>query len=224
TPGTMSTASGSDPYTQSSSSISITSGDVYNFGVGSTSASPLPVTLVNFDADYTGSAVNLTWQTASEINNNYFDMERSLNGQGWESIGELPGHGNSQIEESYAYADNLWGVIPGAVLYYRLKQVDFNGNFQYSPIKSVITTEAAQALITVYPVPAKDLVNIDWNNALNGNSILTLTNATGIVMYKETVPGNGLIHKQLNLGAYPSGTYLVTVSTAQKILREWIEK
>ena len=122
---------------------------------------PLPIELLSFTADLNNSSVDLKWQTVSEINNDYFTLEKSSDGLTWQAFEEQPGAGNSSTILNYLAID----LSPfKGVSYYRLKQTDFNGSYQYSNIESVnfITNE-----VSVYPNPFKDelhLTNFDNNN------------------------------------------------------------
>jgi len=94
---------------------------------------PLPIELIEF----TGTANNthnlLTWQTATELNNDYYIIERSIDGTLWQVIDKQPGAGTTSTASSYSYADNTY--IRTSINYYRLTQVDFNGNrYTYDPI------------------------------------------------------------------------------------------
>ncbi|MBS1623559.1 MAG: hypothetical protein JST83_06040, partial [Bacteroidetes bacterium] len=96
---------------------------------------PLPVTLLYLTADAIDNKyIDLDWATASEINNKGFAIERSTDGREFTQIGWVDGHGNSNTQLSYSYSDRT--VQPGAVYYYRLRQVDFDGQFVYSEIVS----------------------------------------------------------------------------------------
>ena len=96
--------------------------------------STLPVELLSFDAKPIEEAVQLIWETASENNNDFFTLEKSVNGSDWSAIGTVNGAGNSQEMLSYEFTDR--NPLNG-ISYYRLKQTDFDGNFEYSDIRSV---------------------------------------------------------------------------------------
>jgi hypothetical protein len=211
TPGTGSDISAqSNPYTVTSSSISITAGDVYNIGVGGGTLSQLPVTLVNFGANYINNAVHLNWNTASEINNNYFGIERSIDGETWQTISQVAGHGNSKVMQNYTYIDNLIGIIPAGIFYYRLKQVDFNDDFTCSIIRAVNVNSSIPVLMT-YPNPIVNTFTVTWTSTSNDNSILKLVNMSGIIVFQENVDGLGEMQKQLDLSSYPAGMYFLQV-------------
>ena len=126
----------------------------------------LPVELVNFRATAVETGNLLEWETASERDNDLFSIERSSDTRNWEAIAEVEGQGNSDQSVAYEFLDNQ--PPPGRV-FYRLKQVDFDGAFEYSYIVSVITGELPQFLVRkVYPVPALDYLNVSFisNNDL----------------------------------------------------------
>lgn len=109
---------------------------------------PLPVDLISFTATTTSRGVVLSWATADEKNNDYFLVEKSTDGVHFSTIGQVDGHGNSSTYATYGYTDqsDVQGIV-----YYRLKQVDFDLKFAYSSVVSV-TILTAQS-IYVYPSP-----------------------------------------------------------------------
>jgi hypothetical protein len=112
--------------------------------------------------------VELTWQTASEHNNDFFTVERSADGFNFEPILFKDGAGNSTTLLNYSDKDlqPLEGVS-----YYRLKQTDFNGTYDYSDIRVVSTSSDAQVLI--YPNPSSGNVNIRSNQVLKNVQLIT---------------------------------------------------
>lgn len=101
-------------------------------------ATILPVELLNFTAEKEGNVSQLKWETASEENNNYFNVER-LNANGeFEVIGQVAGHGSTSMYSYYAFVDE--SPLSG-VNYYRLAQVDYNGNLSHSEIRAVTFDE-----------------------------------------------------------------------------------
>lgn len=97
--------------------------------------SSLPIELLEFNAKRNDRYVDLTWQTATETNNNYFTVEKSTDGFNFTSIGNLPGAGNSTNILMYKLIDS--SPTQDRISYYRLKQTDFDGTFKYSDIVSV---------------------------------------------------------------------------------------
>jgi hypothetical protein len=124
-------------------------GNVFSFSqaiIGS-NPSPLPVSLISFEGKRIGSQqVELTWRTAQEINNRGFEVQRSLDNQQFEAVGFVDGAGNSNITKSYRWTDNN----PQSA-YYRLKQIDFDGKFEYSRQVFVAATDDQE--FKVFPNP-----------------------------------------------------------------------
>ena len=99
---------------------------------------PLPVELISFTASLEGSNAILNWITASEINSDYFEIERSLDGINFESISMIDGAGNSNHQLSYSDIDYNVDLLGVSVFYYRLKQTDFDGSYSYSQIVPLV--------------------------------------------------------------------------------------
>lgn len=114
--------------------MSATANYYINVTDGVASSSTLPISLISFDANYVNDAIELTWETASELNNNYFTIEKSSNAIDFKEIGKINGAGNSNEVLGYNYWD--YSLIE-EVSYYRLKQTDYDGQYSYSPILSV---------------------------------------------------------------------------------------
>ncbi len=98
--------------------------------------SPIPVELESFYAFIKNYSVNLFWNTITEVNNSGFQVERSTDGRNWYPIGFVAGNGNSNITHDYDFIDN--DIKTSGTLFYRLKQIDNNGNYQYSKIISIV--------------------------------------------------------------------------------------
>ena len=209
-------------FAQTSGTFTITAGNTYYIGVGD-NISALPVSLISFDATRKGTDADLSWTTASEINNDYFGIERSLDVQNWETIGHVPGHGNSQVMETYEFTDGLQGIVPSGAIYYRLKQVDFNQKFEYSEIKAV-NIEANSLSLQTYPNPAGNVLNLNWTNADNGNVILKLINTTGSTIYTQNVSGQGIKSNQIDLSNFASGTYFLQIVSVKDVISRMVYK
>ena len=121
---------------------------------------PLPIDLLSFEAVANNSSVNLFWSTSSEINNSYFIVERSKDGYYWGDILEVEGAGNSSTILEYEDID--YEPLQGTS-YYRLRQVDFDGEFTYSQIEAVNFKNDNQNAIIAYPNPAKDIITFVGN-------------------------------------------------------------
>ncbi len=120
----------------------------------------LPVELLSFEAVSKDDKVVLVWSTLSELDNDFFEVERSNNSINWAVIGRVNGAGNSVSQINYNKVD--YSPLMG-VSYYRLKQVDFNGEFSYSSIESVKKQDAFESL-NVFPNPTINEVNLEMEN------------------------------------------------------------
>ena len=115
----------------------------------------LPVELISFNAVAEDNDVHLDWSTASEVNNDYFSVQRSTDAVNWQEVGMVEGHGTTAYGYDYDFLDE--GLDPGRY-YYRLQQFDYNGASEYSPIRSVLIggESAAEALkMVIYPNPVR---------------------------------------------------------------------
>ncbi len=158
------------------SSASITSFSPFTLA-SITIANPLPITLISFDATLIKNNVWLVWKTQTEINNDYFTLERSSNLENWETIKEVNGAGNSNTTLGYSTVDQK--PLDG-VSYYRLKQTDFNGAYSYSDIKSIKNNGFDN--LTVYPNPIKDQLTI-FNNLCDG-CVVKIYSSFGQLMFE----------------------------------------
>ena len=125
---------------------------------GDGSCSLVPVELYLFEVKKNGNAVDLKWETASEINCAYFEIEHSKNGQQFEVIGQIDGAGTTSEIQSYAFSHE--NPIDGDN-YYRLRQVDFDGEYEYSPVRSITMTNTKPQKVTIYPNPSTGLLYIE---------------------------------------------------------------
>ena len=113
---------------------------------------PLPVELTTFTAAYNGEAVTLNWETATEVNNYGFEVQRKSETEDWVKISFVEGHGNSNSPKYYSYTDKE--IIPAGILQYRLKQIDIDGTFEYSDVVEVATEVPTEySLDQNYPNP-----------------------------------------------------------------------
>ena len=184
---------------------SITLDGYYTLATKDYILSPLPVELVLFDAVLVNDRqVAVSWQTASEFNSSYFDVLRSDDGENWSSIGTVPAQGTSQTVIDYALMDQapLTGVS-----YYRLKQVDQNGSFHLSDIRSVNNSPKVNQ-VTIYPNPTdKGLVTIVSDDPI---SSLFVYNALGQVVFETKLDSDDTY--LLDAQTFESGMYWINLN------------
>ena len=185
-------------------------------GLGDIS-SPLPVKLIGFTAKLVKGTTNLNWITASEINNNYFDIERSLDGHLFTKIGTLKAKGNSTSRADYNFVDaSSVEVLKNAnVLYYRLKQVDISGKSDYSNVLSVSQFEnTIFEVIATVPNPFNDETEITYKTSNISKVDIQITDAFGKLVKNETVtPVLGANNLKIQLDDLnASGLYFIKIS------------
>lgn len=173
----------------------------------------VPVELVSFYTNPDGNNITLNWVTASEINNHGFEVLRSVKSDNWETIGFVDGYGTSSESRFYTFTDiNL----SSGVYNYRLKQIDYDGSFNYS---GVIETEILPMEFVVqqnYPNPFNSSTVIEFFLTENSSVNLKIFNTLGETIreadYGFMQPGNHNLN--LNFVDLPSGTYFYQITAS----------
>lgn len=166
--------------------------------------SPLPVALVHFNAALIDREVSVNWQTASEHNTDYFEVLRSDNGQNWFSVGTVPAQGNSQSTTDYSLMDE--NPLPG-ISYYQLKQVDQNGSFDLSEIRSVNNGSKSKQ-VKIYPNPVdKGLVTLVSDEPITH---ILVYDARGKVVFRNNL--NSETAYLLDTQNFESGMYWIQLN------------
>jgi len=165
----------------------------------------LPLTLLNFSAVSNESHVQLQWQTTNEQNIAQFAIERSANGQTFETIGTANPANNAGLKNDYTFTD--YQPLSGTS-FYRLKITDHDGPTTYSRIIPVRKQVNGQAL-EVFPNPAKDVMNVHLD--VNEPTVLKILDASGRIWKQQPVNFTGNITFQLDLQSLPSGNYYLQV-------------
>ncbi len=160
--------------------------------------STLPIELIDFSAKRESSNIFLTWSTATEINNDYFTLERSSNGIDFKQIAMLKGAGNSNQILNYTYSD-----ISSEDAYYRLKQTDFDGKYSYSSILYIPSMEMNIETLSVYPNPS-ETNQIKFISATPEIYTLSISTITG-----QTLQTIELTSNNISLPELPQGFYLL---------------
>ncbi|MCB9261868.1 MAG: hypothetical protein H6607_05790 [Flavobacteriales bacterium] len=148
----------------SGSSGSYSNTGLYTIYSGSACGLPLPVTWLSFNGKPLKNSIELTWETASEMNNEKFQIFRSTDKGNWEILVSVPSkNGNANSKQTYSYVDN--DVVVGTTYYYQLKQIDYNDDFTMSEIVRVkwgLNSNNDQ--ISIYPNPLNDrILNVQSN-------------------------------------------------------------
>lgn len=171
----------------------------------------LPITLLSFTGlRMSDTEVDLDWATASEIDNEGFDVEKSINGKDFIKIGFVQGKGNSTARQAYVFADNsAYGSS-----YYRLRQIDLDGQSKYSSV--ILITGNKNAILAIYPNPVKDKVSIVGDeNLMNENEVsLRITSDGGQNLIDEKGAFDQVVIRlNQHLDKLTTGIYYLTIST-----------
>ena len=177
--------------------------------------SSLPVELISFTVQKNGNNdVDLKWKTATESNNKGFDIQRSTDAVNWLSIGFVNGAGNSSMETSYQFTDK---DAAAGKNYFRLLQIDFDGNKKYSSIANIDLPQKAYYAIT--------------NNPGKGVYQIRIASAEKVELSVLDMSGRRLINKivglgvnEINISNYPAGAYLLQLRKGDELIIEKLIK
>ena len=172
----------------------------------------VPVELTSFSANIVDNLVNLKWITTTELNNHGFEIERSLDKTVWTIIGFKEGIGTTTEPQQYSYSDDI-SEISSSKLYYRLKQTDYNGSFDYSDIVEVEIAPLTYLLSQNYPNPFNPNTTINYSIPEAGNAEMkvydVLGNEVAALVNEVKSPGN--YTAVLDASSFASGVYIYTL-------------
>ncbi len=181
-------------------------GTAPDLGAFETSAS-VPVTLLSFSATAKGQHVVLNWTTVTELNNAAFIIERSANGLDFQDIGEVKGNGTTSTPQYYTFLDK--SPLRGLGVYYRLRQVDFDGKATLSKTVSVTNVSNKTNFLKSYPSVTNHILTVD----VQTESIATLyiTDSMGRRVLTQTLQNTETIRLPLDVSAFSNGVYILTI-------------
>lgn len=170
--------------------------------------SVLPIETIDFEANPQDVRVNLHWITATEVNNDYFTIERSVNGLQWESLGTVDGSGTSFSNQHYFSTDEQ--PYQG-VSYYRIRQTDFDGNTSCSDIRSV--NFKGIEIINAWPVPGDDEIQFTINTTSALTAQICITDALGReVLNRQQELRAGFNNFTADVASWPPGVYSIRIN------------
>ncbi|MEM9546000.1 MAG: T9SS type A sorting domain-containing protein [Bacteroidota bacterium] len=186
---------------------SITPGSAVTHAIligGKVGAATLPIDLVYFKAIQRDKQVLLEWMTSSELNNEGFEVQHSKDGKKWKKLRYVKGNGTTTAAHRYETIDYHPNVGSN---YYRLKQMDFDGNYEYSNVEHVNIKSANNPVVSIFPNPSRDIITIegDFENAsiqvfsVDGKLIRNFKNQNKRV--------------KINLTGIPNGIYFIKIVT-----------
>ncbi len=200
-------------------SVTIPFVTIDNAGLASTGANVtvpyytiLPVTFGNVTAQVKNCNAFISFETLTETNNKQFEVEYSTNGNIWKTLTIIPSVGNSTALQQYSYVHTK----PASEYnYYRIKQVDKNGNFIYSSVVTVRSNCAGAGAIVSYPNPVKDELSIELPSGLT-HAMVKLLDATGKQVATVAAVNGGMV--KMNTHLLSSGIYLLQVLQNNKAI------
>ncbi len=175
-------------------------------------SSPLPVELIDFNVELIDNSVEVTWSTATEINNDFFTVEKSSDAVNYDVLDEVAGAGNSSTVQNYSYIDD--NVFDG-VSYYRLKQTDFDGKFEYFAPQSINSQSSSGSLTltNVKPNPFKGQFILEIESEKSGVVDFLITSMNGSKVHSSQIE----LNKGRNEYTYSKGsgltpgTYIISI-------------
>ncbi|GJM34531.1 MAG: hypothetical protein DHS20C18_35320 [Saprospiraceae bacterium] len=169
----------------------------------------LPVSLINFKALIQNDGVSLHWSTATEINNLGFEIEQSVDGRNWSEVGFVGGHGTTNIQRNYVFKHENphYGIN-----YYRLKQLDFDGVFDYSPIV-VANQKTAEHKFDIFPNPSRDgALSLRIVSKTEGHALLEIFDWAGYRVYRDPISlYEGTMVWPVSMATFPKGAYTARI-------------
>lgn len=184
-------------------------------------SNPLPIELLEFDAQKLNNDVEVIWTTTSEINNDFFKVERSSDGVNFYDIGTVNGAGNSNMVLNYSFID--YNHLEG-ISYYRLTQVDFNGDFSKSEIVAINFQSERENNIVAFPNPSNGNVFVQLSGLEENKKVLVvLTDIFGRELYTKIIITNVGINTFRAINAddkLPIGTYFIIASQDNNLYRK----
>jgi hypothetical protein len=185
---------------------------------GSAQNGALPVTMIYLEANPINNIyIQVRWATATEINNDGFKVERSVDGQTWTQIGWVEGHDNSTVRNDYSYDDR--DVTPGVRYYYRLKQMDNDGQFEYTDVVSaIITGKITFEVKDFVPNPAANTTTLKITAVLEQKITVDFYDVLG----RKVLSGDHTLVKgdnkiEFDISRFASGTYTAVVTSNNEV-------
>ncbi|MBK9228613.1 MAG: T9SS type A sorting domain-containing protein [Ignavibacteria bacterium] len=173
---------------------------------------PLPVELFSLTYTAYSSSVRLEWTTSIESNNSGFEVQRSREDQSWTAIGFVNGAGNSTNPIGYTFEDKQ---LSSGIYYYRLKQIDFNGNFEYFELPDAVTIGIPDkfSLAQNYPNPFNPVTTIAYGIPVSGNVKLKVFDMSGreIISIVSDFKDAGYYVAKFDASSLASGTYIYRI-------------
>ncbi|MEN0005996.1 MAG: T9SS type A sorting domain-containing protein [Bacteroidota bacterium] len=175
----------------------------------------LPVELTSFEGYTTSEGKQLLWETASEQNNDYFAIERSYDAKQFEMIGKVPGYGTTAEPQQYAFLDEQEHFH--SIIYYRLRQVDFDGQLEYSKIVAIRNALPEESTVEISPNPSANYVRFTLPTSLSSDLTLIIYSALGQEI-TTIIPNQNSSSVELDVSSWNAGVYYVFAKKNQQLI------
>ena len=194
---------------------SVESTTIDNVSIPGANRFVLPTDLVYFTAEKKQQGVVLDWATASEVNNDKFQIEESNNGHDYEVIGEVQGQGTHSGFQNYSYSMKS---LPSGTSYYRLKQIDYDGRYEYSDVVSINHHLENEQIRVFYPNPTTSgVVNMEYNSISDNKiSISVFDMAGNVVSSPKQTTSIGENIMSIDVSGLNHGLYIVEIMDGRK--------
>ncbi len=195
-----------------------------NNAFGATSNGVVPVELIKFSGRLKNQQTLLNWSTASEINNAGFSVEKSMNGVDYTAIGFVKAQSQNSGIRTYDFTDAAVSKDQ-PITYYRLKQMDNDGTYTYSPVVAIKQNSGKLALNAAYPMPITEGVTLDFSTNKAGKITVILTDILGKVVKTDLISANeGSNTVPLNVANLAKGTYILTLNDGETSVNQRLIK
>lgn len=172
---------------------------------------PLPVSLLSFEANCTDGSTALSWTTASELNNDYFIIERSYDGEKFHQIGRVNGNGTTNEKNTYEFHDTT-DILSG-LKYYRLSQTDYDGAMELLETRLINCDNNPEAVVTVYPNPSYEEIVIGFNLQNDERLTIIIRDITGRIVRESICEANkGQNFINFDISMLQKGVYVLCIS------------
>lgn len=178
---------------------------------GPKSASILPVELTSFSGKETEDGIVLNWGTASEANNSGFEIQKSFDGITWSRVAWVDGIGTTTFSQSYVYVDETLQLE--SLIYYRLKQIDFDDKYEFSPTISIKLFHGDEKVSEFYPNPSSSgEVKLDYTASVDDNLRIVIYDLSGkIVLENSVLASEGVNHLSFDFSILKEGFHVAKI-------------
>ena len=185
----------------------------------------MPVEWLYFSAERMGDKAQLKWGTARELNSFYFGIERSVDGRVFESLDQVQAAGFTESVTEYTYTDVSLSQLSVPAVLYRLRQVDLDGQFEYSNLVELkLDGSPAAANLVLYPNPASERVSVRLTTASPGDWNLKVLNLNGQVVHNQRISTMGGRQEiPLDCIGWAAGYYVVNLSDGVQNLAQKLQ-